>query len=163
MGGGGETENGGPCSDEEMAASAPQVAIERIILAGHNETGELVSVCVETGTQGAVSLVIEADKLFGMIDMLMTALASADKRAGLAGKLPPRFMFPLHAFAVGEIDGRVLLTINQDRPGERNYLVAEPQYAAQIGQALIKQAGLSSRKTMVHDGLRLILPGRNGH
>ena len=157
-GGGGETENG-ELRDEQLAAAAPQVAIERVIASGHSDSGALVSLCVETGTQGEVTLVIEAGKVPGMIDVLAAELVRAFKAAEIAGGEPPRrMMFPVQGFAVGEVSDShgVLLTLNQGQPGERHFLIGNPQHAIALAQALIKQA--AAHRSVIQNRSRLILP-----
>jgi hypothetical protein len=160
------SDNGDPRPEDDAAAAqdAPKLMVERVLAGGHDGTGALISVCVETGTQGPVTLVIDTLKVPNFIDVIAAALSRAQDASERAGNQRRRLMYPVQRFAVGSMDGvaGVLLTLNQEGPTERHYLLADPQRALSIAQALIKQVG-AAKPTVIHDRRRLILPGGNGH
>ena len=160
-------DNGDPRPEDGAAAAqdAPKLMVERVLAGGHERDGRLISVCVETGSQGPVTLVLDALKVPNFIDVIAGALSRAHKASELAGNQQQRMMYPVQRFAVSSMDGvaGVLLTLNQDGPTERHYLLTDPQHAVSVAQMLIKQAGAVARlTTVINDRRRLILPGRNG-
>ena len=158
LAGNGGGDHNGELRKQEIAL-APKVMVEQLAAAGHdNETGQLVSLCVATGTQGLVTLVLPMALVPQVIDGLAAALAGAYKVAEAHGKPPERLVFPIQSFAVGEMAGLkgVMLALNHGHPYERAYLTTNPQHAITMGQALIKQA---SRQAVIPPRKRkLILP-----
>jgi len=83
-------DNGDPRPEDGAAAAqdAPKLMVERVLTGGYERDGRLISVCVETGTQGPVTLVLDALKVPNFIDVIAGALSRAHKASELAGNQP---------------------------------------------------------------------------
>lgn len=152
-------------SDEDLK-SAPVVAITEVAGGVVEANGEAVRVCFQTATQGLVTLHFEASVLAQLAEMVVNFQNAAFRAAKKAGKPPQRVYFHVSSFGVAEMANGVLMHLNMNEQAERLYVLGDPGHAVALGQALIKQAGITSRNRgaagLTARPRKLILPG-NAH
>lgn len=145
------------------AAKAPVVVVDRVCGGKSDDAGDRMRIVVETGTQGLVQLDMPVAIASALIEALQQVRLDADRIANAAGTRVGSRMQMVGTFVLGDL-GRapgVAMLFNRDEPSEMGYVLPNALFAAQLGQQLIKQAGLVAHKNKIATPARpkLIMPG----
>lgn len=148
----------------DPAIAAAPVLVAELVGAGVAEAGDFIRFTVKSKTQGFVAIQFTFDELTVLIDTLLAQRNAATKliaRKTGQRKVP---ITPAMTFAVGDFPGipGVVVTLNHNQPNEQLFALPEARFAADLGRALIKQAGIAKRKELMTPKARtLILPGKH--
>jgi len=157
-----QTQDAPPEGWAERLAAAPIIIVAGLVGTGCDGAGEHVQLAIDTATQGVVRLQFELKVLATLIDSALAMRGQAEARAQKAGRDVPHSLTIINKYAVGDIMGvpGVVLTLNYGLENQQMFVIAQSQFAAELGQGLIRQAGIArqSERLAGQNGSKLILP-----